>query len=194
MLNFKRFVSIEAIVIYLVILILSTFSVIYIGNDNNKILLFSIIINVISFVGFLVTLNQIISWKENSKNTEDILNKRLNQYFKTALFQDFIMKSHVLETTEKCAINCEWHECLTNLRIILRLIDELEVINEKYNLDIGIAQIDKFRKDISVCCSSIENNMKYNPDNISPNSITKKIRLINSVIHSKITYLKTTLS
>ena len=30
MLNFKRFVSIEAIVIYLVILILSTFSVIYI--------------------------------------------------------------------------------------------------------------------------------------------------------------------
>lgn len=194
MMNFKRFFSPEAIIIYLLIIIISVVLIITIGADDKKILYFSIVINVISVLGFLITVNQIVSWKENSDNNERLLNDKLKEYFKTALFQDFIMKTHILEATEKSAVEGNWTTCLTNLRSILRLIDELEVLNERYDLEIDPDIIIKFRQEINVCSSSIENNMRFSPEKITSNSITKKVRPISSVVHSKITHLKATLS
>src|SRR5690606_13649031 len=100
MIKFEKFTSSLAWIIYIII-ILSSISAIYL-IDNQSITLnnFSIVVNVISIIGFLITINQLMSLKETEKENNEKIKEKLDTYFKTIMFQDFASKYYIIDQTQ----------------------------------------------------------------------------------------------
>lgn len=193
MINIKRFSSQPAIIIYLLIIIASLFLIKYIGKDNIYINYFSILINVISIFSFLITINQLITWKEVEDEKQEAIRQEITKYIKTIIVQDFIAKSHAVDSVIKHANDNNWTECLKELTVVLKLIDELEIINSTHNLGLKEDQLKFIRLATNVNCQYIEDNIKHKSNKIKSTDINKNMRTLSSLIYTNTLKIKSQL-
>ncbi|MFD2741935.1 MULTISPECIES: hypothetical protein [Sphingobacterium] len=190
MIKWNRFLSFSAIVIYSIIALVTYFYVQHFLENARLHTIISISINVISVAGFLVTINQLMTVRENETANRKETQKELQNYFNTLVFQDLTMKFHVLDSTESDIRGDRWEDSLRGLRDITKLLDILETLISKLNLEIDLDTVAVYRRSINHHISLVERKIQFPTAKITKQDITSNLRDLSTLIHKQIISLK----
>lgn len=190
MIKFEKFFAKEAWVIYIAIFILSIIGIQIFEEESsfNKV---SLIVNIITVIAFLITINQIFSIKEIEENNMNLLNAKLRNYFKLMIMQDISSKLHVIDTTQSMINEDNWKNCIDGMREILKIVDILESANDINSLQIDPRVIIDFRLKFTIHAESIDKKIQYTTTKITKSNINADIRSFGSLVNKQLLKFKT---